>query len=66
VSWFGLVQLPDLVAPDRDLKHLFEEIHETLAATLIVLALLHVAAALKHHFMDRDGLLQRMLPWRAR
>lgn len=66
VSWFGLVQLPDFVAPDRELKHLFEEIHETLAKTLIALALLHVAAALKHHFVDRDGLLQRMLPWRAR
>lgn len=66
VSWFGLVQLPDFVAPDRDLKHLFEEIHETLAKALIALALLHVAAALKHHFVDRDGLLQRMLPWRAR
>jgi len=66
VSWFGLLQLPDFVAPDRDLKHLFEEIHETLAKALIALALLHVAAALKHQFMDRDGLIWRMLPWRAR
>ncbi|MBX3703349.1 MAG: cytochrome b [Steroidobacteraceae bacterium] len=66
VSWFGLAQLPDLVAPDRDLKHLLEEVHETLVGALIALALLHVAAALKHHFLDRDGLLWRMLPWRAR
>ncbi|MGQ0430547.1 MAG: cytochrome b [Gammaproteobacteria bacterium] len=66
VSWFGLVQLPDFVAPDRELKHLLEEVHETLAKTLIVLAVLHVTAALKHHFVDRDGLLWRMLPWRAR
>jgi cytochrome b561 len=66
VSWFGLVQLPDFVAPDRDLKHLMEEIHETLAKALIALALLHVAAALKHQFVNRDGLIWRMLPWRAR
>jgi len=64
VSWFGLVQLPDLVAPDRSLKEQFEEIHELLAKVLIALALLHVAAALKHQFIDRDGLLFRMLPWR--
>lgn len=66
VSWFGLVQLPDFVAPDRDLKQLMEEIHETLAKALIALALLHVAAALKHQFVSRDGLIWRMLPWRAR
>lgn len=66
VSWFGLAQLPDLVAPDRGLKHLMEEVHETLVAALVTLAILHVAAALKHQFLDRDGLLSRMLPWRAR
>ncbi|MGH8129519.1 MAG: cytochrome b, partial [Steroidobacteraceae bacterium] len=64
VSWFGLVQLPDFVAPDRDLKDLFEDIHETLANLLIALAILHVAAALKHQLIDRNGLLFRMLPWR--
>jgi cytochrome b561 len=66
VSWFGLAQLPDLVAPDRSLKELLEEVHELLAIVLIALALLHVAAALKHQFFDRDGLLFRMLPWRSR
>lgn len=66
VSWFGFVQLPDFVAPDPDLKDLLEDVHETLAKTLIVLAILHTAAALKHQFIDRDGLLMRMLPWRTR
>ena len=36
--------------------------HERLAWTLIALVALHVAAALKHHFIDRDGLLSRMRP----
>lgn len=66
VSWFGLVQLPDLVAPDPSLKERFEEVHEALAKILIALALLHIAAALKHQFLDRDGLLYRMLPERPR
>jgi cytochrome b561 len=66
VSWFGLVQLPDLVAPDEMLEERLEAVHETLAKLLIALVLLHVAAALKHQFVDRDGLLFRMLPWRDR
>ncbi len=66
VSWFGLVQLPDLVTPDRGFKELMQGVHRTLANTLIALAALHVAAALKHQFLDRDGLIWRMLPWRGR
>jgi cytochrome b561 len=66
VSWFGFVQLPDLVRPDEGLEHLLEDVHETLATVLITLAILHAVAALKHQFIDRDGLLMRMLPWRGR
>ena len=66
VSWFGFVQLPDLVRPDEGLEHLLEDVHETLARVLISLAILHAVAALKHQFIDRDGLLMRMLPWRGR
>lgn len=66
VSWFGLFQLPDFVRPDEGLEHLLEDVHETLAKVLIALAILHVVAALKHQFIDRDGLLMRMLPWRGR
>jgi cytochrome b561 len=62
VSWFGLAQLPDFIAPDAALKETFEEVHEFLVNLLFVLVGLHVAAALKHQFIDRDGLLYRMLP----
>jgi cytochrome b561 len=64
VSWFGLVQLPDFIAPDPGLKEVFEEVHEVLVSLLLALVILHVAAALKHQFIDRDGLLLRMLPGR--
>jgi len=66
VSWFGLVQLPDLVMPSEELHEVMEEIHEGLFVALLVLAGLHVLAALKHQFVDRDGLLARMLPWAGR
>jgi cytochrome b561 len=62
VSWFGLVTLPDFVQPDTARYEFFHETHETLAATLLVIALVHAAAALKHHFFDRDNGLRRMLP----
>jgi cytochrome b561 len=66
VSWFGVVQLPDLVMPSEDLKEVLEEVHEGLFVALLSLAGLHVLAALKHQFVDRDGLLWRMLPWGGR
>jgi cytochrome b561 len=64
-SWFGFFQLPDLVAPDAGLQEILEEAHELLVNVLFALAGLHVAAALKHQFVDRNGLLLRMLPGRA-
>lgn len=63
VSWFGLAQLPDLVSPDRQLARDLKDVHELLANVLLSVVVLHVLAALKHQFVDRDGLLMRMLPW---
>jgi cytochrome b561 len=63
VSWFGLFQFPDLVSPDKSLYERMHGLHETLFAVLVVVALLHVAGALKHHFIDRNELLKRMLPF---
>ena len=60
VSWFNLVQLPDFVAADERLAAVFEDIHETLATVLFALATLHVSAALKHRFVNRDRVMQRM------
>jgi cytochrome b561 len=65
VSWFGLVQLPDLVGPDRALKERFHDLHHLFSWFLYALVGLHVAAAFKHQFVDRDGLLFRMIPRRS-
>lgn len=66
VSWFGLVQLPDLVSPDPDLKQSLRDAHHLFAKLLAILAGVHILAALKHQFLDHNGLLYRMLPWRPR
>jgi cytochrome b561 len=61
---FGVLPLPDFVAPDRAVAEVLKERHGQLAWALALVVALHVAAALKHHFMDRDGLLLRMMPAR--
>ena len=63
VKVFGLA-LPPLVAPDKAAGRLFGDVHSFAAWTLLVLAGLHTLAALKHHFIDRDATLLRMLPGR--
>lgn len=62
---FGLLPLPDFVPADKALAAAIKPWHGWLAYTLAALVLVHVAGALKHHFIDRDGLLRRMLPARA-
>lgn len=60
VNYFGLFELPDLVGKDKALGHQLKEIHEFLANGLMILVGLHILAALKHQFIDKDGLLDRM------
>jgi cytochrome b561 len=62
VSYFQLFTLPDLVSANEPLADGLKELHEFLNATLAVLACVHVAAALVHHFWWRDDVLLRMLP----
>lgn len=61
---FGYLPLPDLVPANERLGDVLAEVHWWLNKSLLALALLHIGAALKHQFIDRDGLLWRMLPGR--
>ncbi|MFM0229647.1 cytochrome b [Paraburkholderia sediminicola] len=63
VVYLGLVRLPSLIAPNPVLKPLLKYAHIYLNYALLLLVGLHVLAALKHQFLDRDGLLSRMLPF---
>jgi len=65
IVWFGMLPLPDLLGVDKALAETIKPLHGILAKGLAALVLLHIAAALKHHFIDRDGLLKRMLPGRG-
>ncbi len=64
LQWFGWFSLPSLAAPDPALKALARSVHHWTAYALIGLVSLHVLAALKHHWFDRDETLRRMLPGR--
>lgn len=60
-SFFGLFTLPNLVTADEHNRLLFQWVHEWLGYALIAAIALHTAAALKHHFINRDDILRRML-----
>ena len=62
VSWFNLVQLPNLVAPSPPLYHVMVLTHGVLASALGLILILHIAAAIRHHFVLHDEVLRRMLP----
>ena len=63
VSVFGLFTLPNISPPSEQRAELFEEVHELLGYTLIFIISLHVLGALKHHFVNKDTTLRRMLPF---
>ena len=65
VVWFGLVKLPVLIAKNKALADTLEPVHYWLNMVMAGLVVLHVLAALKHHFVDRDDTLRRMLPGRT-
>jgi cytochrome b561 len=59
---FGVLPLPDFMSVDKEFAKQIKELHEISAFALVGLAILHIGAALKHHFIDKDGLVGRMLP----
>jgi cytochrome b561 len=61
--WFGLIPLPDLIAKSKYLAVMLWQLHQILNFLMVFLILLHAAAALKHHFLEHDDTLRRMLPF---
>ena len=66
IMFFGLGEAPFLPMPElidaKATNGQLKEIHETLAIGGIALIVLHIGAALQHHFIHRDEILRRMLP----
>ncbi len=65
VSFFGLFNWPDIIARDEPFRVFTHNLHEALAWTLCILLVGHIGAALKHAFIDRDGVLRRILVARS-
>jgi cytochrome b561 len=63
VTLFGWFQFPALIGENHDLHESLEEVHELLFTLMLVVVAVHIAAALYHHFILRDGVLRRMLPY---
>lgn len=61
VSFFGLFVIPNIIAPNESQLLLFAFIHQWLGYALIALICLHVSAALKHYFINKDDIMQRIL-----
>lgn len=62
--YFGVLPIPDLVGKDKELGDLLRDVHAALNFLFAAVVVGHVAAALKHHLVDRDDVLRRMLPRR--
>ena len=62
--WFGLFDMPKLVAPNETIRDASHNAHEWLFWVLVALVLAHAGAAFYHHVFQRDATLTRMLPQR--
>jgi cytochrome b561 len=59
---FNVYKIPQLIPGDRALRHALGELHGDCADVVLIVAGLHAAAALAHHYLLRDRVLRRMLP----
>jgi cytochrome b561 len=60
--FFGLFELPPILVKDEPLSDRLFLIHRGVGFLIALLAVVHIGAALQHHFMFKDGVLRRMLP----
>lgn len=65
---FWTVPWPDMpfVPESKDVEGMLKMLHENIGKLTIALILLHIGAAMKHHFVNKDNVLTRMLPWARR
>jgi len=64
--YLGVLPIPDLLAKNKDLAEVLKVTHHWVNYTLAAVIVLHAGAALKHHFVDHDDVLVRMLPFLRR
>lgn len=64
--YLGVLPIPDLLAKNKEVAEVLKVAHHWINYTLGAVIVVHAAAALKHHFVDRDDVLARMLPFARR
>lgn len=62
LKWFGLFSLPALTEFDRGMRSIALDWHQNLVLALLLVLLVHVSAALWHHYGEQTDVLRRMLP----
>jgi cytochrome b561 len=65
VVYFGVLPIPDLIGRSKETAHLLNTVHRWLAYVLAAVVAVHAAAAVRHHYVDRDDVLRRMLSFRG-
>lgn len=63
--YLGVLPIPDLIGKDKEVAEVLEKVHAAFSLSFMALVVLHGAAALKHHFINRDNVLRRMLGFRS-
>jgi cytochrome b561 len=66
ISMFDWFNVPFLTTPNAELEAKYKALHNILGWLLLCAILIHSAAALKHHFIDKDNVLKRMLPFTSK
>ena len=61
--YLGVLPIPDLLSKNKELADVLRFMHRWINYTMAAVIVVHIAAALKHHFVDRDDVLVRMLPF---
>jgi cytochrome b561 len=64
--WFGVLPIPDLLDKNKELGDLLLLVHKSLNLLFVAVLAGHIGAALKHHFIDHDDILTRILPRHAK
>lgn len=62
VVYLQLIPLPVLIEPNPELKPILQGLHKAFNISLALLVFAHIGAALKHHFIEKDGIFKRILP----